>query len=515
MKFKSLKANIAVTTCFLILLAVGLTDFVLVRVIEKQLVQHRIEMGRQWLQRTAESLDWQQKASPGAADLPQKSAAELFSFVNYAVFYNETGASKAFGRAPDHVAPALSYLKREVTASGAFVYELTGETWGVFWRQQRYLVVGAPFQDGSAFGAAVIALGPVYEILRASHQVASVYLVLNFFVFSALGIYRFSRLMTRPIQRFIKITESFHPSGRFDLFPEKQHDEFSRLSSALNRMMQRIEEDQHKLQRSLQSIENANRELKSAQQEIIRAEKLASIGRLSAGLAHEIGNPIGVILGYLGLIKTRAIAPDDATSLDFISRAEAEINRINTIIRQLLDFSRSSPVDYSAVSVHDLVADVGQMLSCQPLTEEIELQYDFAAEDDTVYADYNQLHQVMVNLVINAADSIAMSDNAGAGKIRVATRQPAKAGMLELRVSDNGIGIAEENLDQIFDPFFTTKETGKGTGLGLSVCYMIIEQFGGTITAESTYGAGTTMVVELPLGKRPTDTAPDNAVGIT
>ncbi|MGM0453167.1 MAG: sensor histidine kinase [Thermodesulfobacteriota bacterium] len=515
MKFKSLKANIAVNIALLLLLAIGLTDFVLVQVIEKQLIRDRIDNGRLWLRQAADTIDRQNHAAAAALPPSAPQAATVFPFIDYAVFYNPEGfKTRVYGQLPAGCAPVVSYLKRRVAASGQSLSRFTGDSWGVFWRQHRYLVVAAPLPNAQASGVAVMSLSPVYQLLRLSHKVAFSYLALNFFVIFLIGVFRLSRLMTRPIQRFIKLTETFEPTGRFDLFPEKHHDEFSRLSTALNRMMQRIEDDQHKLQESLQSIENANRELKNAQQEMIRAEKLASIGRLSAGLAHEIGNPIGVILGYLGLIKNRAIAPDDAASMDYIERAETEINRINTIIRQLLDFSRSAPLAYTRVSVHELVSEVGRMLSAQPLTEEIDLHYDFNAETDMVYADYNQLHQVLVNLLINAADSIAMSDNPASGQIRITTdlvadsrfesgRQspgclPEKETMLELRVVDNGMGIHQDNIDKIFDPFFTTKDTGKGTGLGLSVCYMIIEQFGGTITAESTPGTGTAMVLRLP-----------------
>ncbi len=516
MKFKSLKANIAVNIALLLLLAIGLTDFVLVQVIEKQLVRNRIDNAREWLNQAAETIDLQNDAASAASNRSFVPLASVSPFIDYAVFYNVEGnKTRVYGRLPANAGAEAAYLKKQVTASGQSMYRFVGDSWGVFWRQHRYLVVAAPFENAKAFGTAVMPLGTIYQLLRLSHKIAFSYLALNFFVFFIIGVFRLSRLMTKPIQRFIKLTETFESTGRFDLFPEKHHDEFSRLSTALNRMMQRIEDDQHKLQESLQSIENANREIKNAQQEIIRAEKLASIGRLSAGLAHEIGNPIGVILGYLGLIKNRSIAPDDTTSMDYIERAETEINRINNIIRQLLDFSRSAPVDYSLVSVHELVSEVGRMLSAQPLTEEIDLHYDFNAETDTVYADYNQLHQVLVNLLINAADSIAISENAECGQIRIDTRLVAFSGvqsapdagnrlsegdsMLELRVVDNGVGISQDNIDKIFDPFFTTKETGKGTGLGLSVCYMIVEQFGGTITVESTHGSGTAMVLRLPV----------------
>jgi two-component system NtrC family sensor kinase len=152
---------------------------------------------------------------------------------------------------------------------------------------------------------------------------------------------------------------------------------------------------------------------------------------------------------------------------------------------------------------------VGDKLCCQPLFSAIDFTYRLEAENDRIYADADQLHQVLVNLMINAADSIRQSDNAGAGWICLSTRcifdfrfcragDPA-AGFLELKVMDNGAGIDEKSLEQVFDPFFTTKEPGKGTGLGLSVSYMIVRQMGGDMAVASSAPGATAMVLRLPL----------------
>ncbi|MBS3809202.1 MAG: HAMP domain-containing protein, partial [Desulfobacterales bacterium] len=336
-----------------------------------------------------------------------------------------------------------------------------------------------------------------------------IYLVINLLVLLFFSAWRFSRMMTRPIQRLIRITDEYEASEDFEFFPEKQKDEFRRLSGSLNRMVRRIEADRDQLRESLDSLEKSNRQLKEAQNEIVRAEKLASIGRLSAGIAHEIGNPVGIVLGYLGLLKSRCLAPDDELGKDYIERAESEIQRVNTIIRQLLDFSRNRPSNYSVLSLHDLVREAGEMLSQQPMFSDIVLEYKFGAENDRVHADADQLHQVMVNLMINAADSIKQAESVGQGSIRLATRGidsrqcrqaiDSKHGAIELKVIDNGTGIEDQYLDKIFDPFFTTKETGKGTGLGLSVSYMMIRQMGGGIDALPGQDGGTQIVIELPV----------------
>jgi signal transduction histidine kinase len=245
--------------------------------------------------------------------------------------------------------------------------------------------------------------------------------------------------------------------------------------------------------------------LKKAQEEIIRAEKLASVGRLSAGIAHEIGNPIGIVMGYLELLKQKDTP--DSEKEEYIQRTEDEIERINTIIRQLLEISRPSKAGLKAVSVHDLIDDIAQVLNVQPLMSNIALECILEARNDTVMADANQLRQVFLNLIINAADAVSSAGNADKGKLVIKSEQvdekqeqsDEQKQLLKITFMDNGPGISEENIGNIFDPFYTTKEPGKGTGLGLSVSFMIVQGFGGEMTVHSDKGKGTSLTILLPV----------------
>jgi signal transduction histidine kinase len=229
------------------------------------------------------------------------------------------------------------------------------------------------------------------------------------------------------------------------------------------------------------------------------------VGRLSAGIAHEIGNPIGIVIGYLELLKQADIAEDEKK--EYIQRTEEEIERINTIIRQLLEISRPSNAGRMAVAVHDLIQDTANVLQAQPLTSSIELSLDLSAGEHTVWADPNPLRQVFLNLIINAADAVAGQGKDAGGKLNISTRlendtHPVTRSIcafLKISFTDDGPGIAEESLGNIFDPFFTTKDPGKGTGLGLSVSFMIVESLGGKMSSFSEEGRGTTMTISLPL----------------
>jgi signal transduction histidine kinase len=220
------------------------------------------------------------------------------------------------------------------------------------------------------------------------------------------------------------------------------------------------------------------------------------VGRLAAGIAHEIGNPIGIILGYLDLLNSGDVT--EADKKDFLNRIESEIIRVNRIIRQLLDFSRPSSGEPEKTRVHDLVKKTLAMLEPQPMMEGVRTALELRAQKDMVLADPNQLQQVFLNIIMNAAD--ALSEGKGEGIVKQLTiRSERIEGTIDLRFSDNGSGIPEKELLRIFDPFYTTKEPGKGTGLGLSVCYRIVEGLGGKIRAESKTGEGTTIIVSLPI----------------
>ena len=504
MRFKSLKARISVDLAFLLLSAICLTDLLFVRIMEGQLLERQYAVAQQWILSQAHIEGLPARAASAAMDCLHLPESEGESGEIVGAVFQFKGSERTCGTFPDPLNVSITELNRQAIQTGHPAHQFYGESWGVFWKASKYVIISIPFPDGGA-GAAILLLEPTYRLLRGSQRIALIYLVINFCLLFFIGTYRLTRVTTRPINRLIKLTDAYRSSDRFDLHPEKQSDEFGRLSTALNRLVKRVEQDQETLRQSLEIIEIANRELKQAQMETVRAEKLASIGRLSAGIAHEIGNPIGIVLGYLGLLRTRSISPDDTAAIDYIDRAESEIYRINGIIRHLLEFARPSRENAVDMSVHDLIHDIGNMLSPQPLMEQIRIRYDLGALQDRVHADYDQLRQVLVNLMINAADSIS-----GSGEIVLMTRNSGiEHDLIQLSVQDNGSGIPEEYIDKIFDPFYTTKAPGKGTGLGLSVSYRIIERIGGTLEAISdSKNAGTRMVISIPLV-----TAPSIGVG--
>jgi len=239
-----------------------------------------------------------------------------------------------------------------------------------------------------------------------------------------------------------------------------------------------------------QKVIERTKELKEAQEQLIQSEKLASIGQLAAGVAHELNNPISVMLGFAQAILRKM--PEDDPLRKPLSTIEREGLRCKAIIQNLLDFARRNKPALQPVDVNQVLEAACVLIEHQMSLDNIVVTKGYAPDLPRVLADPNQLQQVFVNIIQNAYQ--AMPEG---GTLRLVTRSLGDE--VQIIFADTGIGIPPENIKRIFDPFFTTKEVGQGTGLGLSVSYGIVEQHGGTIEVESQVGEGTTFIIKLPV----------------
>ena len=239
-----------------------------------------------------------------------------------------------------------------------------------------------------------------------------------------------------------------------------------------------------------EAIETRERQLEQAtRQHMGRSEKLASIGRLAAGIAHEINNPLTGVLTFTHLMRDSALENDeDREDLDLIIH---ETQRVADIVRGLLDFARERPAARQPLDVNDVIRRIVRLVENQKEMRSIHIEQRYGDNLPEILGDANQLQQLLLNLFLNAAG--AMPDG---GSLTITTGRDGD--QVAISVADTGCGIAPENLDKIFDPFFTTKPVGQGTGLGLSVSYGIVEQHGGKIEVESQIGLGSTFTIRLP-----------------
>jgi two-component system NtrC family sensor kinase len=288
--------------------------------------------------------------------------------------------------------------------------------------------------------------------------------------------------------------------------PVRSDDEFGQLSGSFNAMTKALRNSRTELRewgRTLEEkVERRTQELRVAQAEAVRGEKLASVGLLAAGIAHELNNPLTGILTFSHLLRQKM--PDgtpDAEDLDLVIR---ETKRCAAIIRRLLDFAREKKPEKKFADLNQIIEDTARIIERPANLRDIEITMDLDPDLPPVWVDADLIKQVVMNMLVNAQHAIEEKGSITVRSRRCPEPRRPEPGaelvpMVEVSIIDTGCGIPEKNLDRIFDPFFTSKEVGKGTGLGLSVSHGIVKAHGGAIDVESTVGEGSTFRVTLPI----------------
>ncbi|HET7754272.1 MAG TPA: ATP-binding protein [Anaeromyxobacteraceae bacterium] len=321
------------------------------------------------------------------------------------------------------------------------------------------------------------------------------------------------REVVRPVAALVQATRAVAGDRLEFEIPVRGRSELSLLAASFNdmtRSLRRSEGELRALSHDLErQVDDRTADLKRAQAQLVQSEKLSSLGRLSASIAHEINNPLAGILTFAKLIirTLEQGAPDDARRKILIKNlhlVQRESERCSAIVRNLLDFARERPLALREVDLAGVIDEALQLISHQIQIQGVALLKQIEAVPP-VLADFGQLRQAFVNIALNACEAMGKG---GTLTVRV---HRADLDMVELVVSDDGPGISKENLGRIFDPFFSTKE--KGTGLGLSVVYGIVQRHNGQIEVKSELGQGTTFFLRLPAKKEagPAPAAPEKA----
>ena len=306
-----------------------------------------------------------------------------------------------------------------------------------------------------------------------------------------------TRLVVDPIERLSRAAGKVAEGARRLEAPKAGARELAELGESLARMTERLRADEESLRSKIAETERFAAELKGAQERLVRSERLASVGRLAAGLAHEIGNPIAAILGFQELLLAGGL--DEAEQRDFLARMKRETERIHRILRDLLDFARpatsvrGSAQDPAAQgSVPGAIEAALSLVRPQRALRDVAITTDVDPSLPLVPLSEERLVQVLLNLLFNAADAVPKDGGA------IAVRAKRAADGVRIEVEDNGPGVAPSIRDRLFEPFVTTKDVGKGTGLGLAVCRGLAESAGGSIAAEEGATGGARFVLTLP-----------------
>lgn len=261
------------------------------------------------------------------------------------------------------------------------------------------------------------------------------------------------------------------------------------LTEALNRMATSLAEYRHRTQDQLHNLEQANLALARAQQDLIRSARLASVGRLAAGIAHEVGNPLAAVVGYVDLL--RETSSDPQLSRELLDRTARELERLHRILRDLLDYARPRQGEPIPIPVARLIDDAIQTVRYQPAFREVEILRELGGDSPLVRVEPDKLHQVLVNLLLNAADAMD-----GKGRVRIHVSQDSER--VVVLVHDSGPGLSPQAIERLFEPFFTTKAPREGAGLGLATSQSLIEAMGGSIEGRNHAEKGAEFKVSLP-----------------
>ena len=527
-----------------------LVGIVFLKVEERNLLQQKVKAGKQVMAAVEGMLG---EETPGESSPPEtRSAGDLQTLSAFLaesrLFSRFSVVDREFRILADSQAREVGNnlrdpeLEKAVATGKILVHEKEGRS-SISLLARGPLLFSVPLlREGRAAGAlrAELPLDDLREILSHSQATILLYILFDVFVIIVVGSFLLSRIIVRPLKKLVQMSEKIADGNLETLGGPSGGDEVGKLFFSFNHMAARLREDRKKMEEYIRTLETVNRELRRAQDEVLRSEKLASIGRLAAGVAHEVGNPTGAILGYVDLLAHGGLAKDEEKEI--LERTGKEAERIRRIVRELLDFSRPSPGENQTVDVAEVIRNTLSLLSHQKkVWKQIEVVADFQENLPKWRGDSHQLQQVLINLLLNAADAMTGAPAGGRDRpkrLRVAAGEigfealgelnavlprrrrgdvpdldytPLRSGGgkpplkgeissgVRIEVEDTGPGMSAAVQGKIFDPFFTTKPPGEGTGLGLAICLRIVESYGGRLEVRSEEGKGTLFTILLPV----------------
>lgn len=352
------------------------------------------------------------------------------------------------------------------------------------------VVVTVPVLRQGMFQGALQARFPLSDVRQrvlSAQKWMLLYTLLYGAVLVLFGVYFLSRTVVRPIRRLQTMSQRIAAGDLQQAMPVEGPREIADLAVSFNGMAVALRQSHQEREAHIRTLQQTNEELRQTQDELIRSEKMASVGHLAAGMAHEIGNPLAAIVGYLEFLKGETLPPGEK---EIIGRALAETGRIDRLVRELLDYAAPAGSEPRSFDPLTALIEALEILRHQRAFEGLQIDSRLPSGLPATSMAQHRLVQVFVNLLLNARDA-----SPPGGAIRLTAGEAD--GQLWLSVADAGPGIPQETLAHIFDPFYTTKAPGKGRGLGLAICQRVVGEAGGRIEVRSQPGEGSEFIVWL------------------
>ncbi len=541
-----LRTEVIINISFLMLAAILLIGFTILNINERSIVEEKTRTGKGMIQDFQIIVNFISKDKKDFAFSQPVVKKEIQDFVHLYLrekgFYellivdfqfNIIASKKSEWMNSRSVDPLLQKaiqggeLSAEIEKSGSFLSA----------NYKKMKLYSPLWHEGKVIGGIQMEV-PILDLLThllESKKIIVLTIIADAFVLIIFGSFLLSRVLVNPIKDLVRLTKRISDGDFSQAIAVTSKNEIGQLMESFNRMIGRLKENQESLGNYLESLESTNKQLKEAQEELVRTEKLASVGRFAAGVAHEVGNPLGAILGYTGILRKGGIGREE--SEDYMKRIEREIERIDKIVRELLNFARPTKFEIRELKINTIIESTLSLLSYQKNFRNIETQLNLQSDLPLIKGDEPQLSQVFINIILNAIDAMPeggvleiqtgedvieysyadraqriypprrRSDPTESDYSRLRKHHPYSSGLtkfstgerlVKVRIADTGIGIKKEDLENIFDPFFTTKGPDQGTGLGLSISLKIVESLGGEIKVESEVGKGTIFEVYFP-----------------
>ncbi len=361
-----------------------------------------------------------------------------------------------------------------------------------------YITAYEPIRDAASQIIGILYVGTLEKpyVDSANRVMLTFTLLASLCVLFLLIILYFSTTrIIKPLQRMVIATHQIADGDLNHKVEIQSQDEIGELASAFNQMTERLKAANKELvdwgTTLEKKVEERTRELVQMQARLVQSEKLASLGKLAAGIAHEINNPLGGVLIYTHLLLEDA--DKDSSEYENLKKIVKETTRCKDIVKGLLEFSRPKEPEMIPTDIHDALNRALAIFEPQSLFQNIKIEREFS-EVPRIIADSSQLQQVFTNIISNAAEAMA-----GSGLLTIRTSLDKQTDRIRIEFTDTGHGIKPENMTRLFEPFFSTKEVGKGTGLGLAISYGIIQKHKGSIEVRSKIGKGSTFTVMLPV----------------